>query len=267
MEKSRQLRSHSNSNNSSPALPKKAQDPDPPVTLKELKTALEDCVKDINKRIDEVLDKRLEILASEIRSSFEAKINRLEEKIASHATEIERLKSSQINNDRRFDELAFSVHEAKRKDIAKNIIISGIPEDDDTDEETIPVKAKAVLERLDCLNCEIENYYRVGRSLMNKPRLLKVRFRHLSDKVKAVRNAMRLRSNKDFLGVYVNSDLTPEERLERKRLNDKARLLRIENPTSEVQMRRRNLLMDNQIIDCSMPHRSLFRVQQRPSTT
>lgn len=268
MEKqSRALRSNANSNNSSPALPQKTNDSDPPVSLKELKIALEDCVKDINKRIDEVLDKRLEILASEICSSFQAKFTHLEGIIASQASEIEQLKSSQLSNDLRLDELAFSVHEAKRKDIANNVIISGIPEEvDDGDEREIPPKAKAVLEKLDCMNCEIQNYYRVGRSLMDKPRLLKVKFRHFSDKVKAVRNAMLLRSNKDFLGVYVNSDLTPEERLERRRLNDKARLLRIENPSSEVRMRRRNLMMDNKIIDCSMPHRSLFRKQQRSST-
>ena len=263
---SRTLRSNANSSESSPALPKNPSDSDLPVTLKDLKIALEDCAKGIHRRIDEVLDKRLEILVSEIRSSFQAKFNDLEEIIASQASEIEELKSNQVNSDLKLDALAFSVHEARRKDIANNIIISGIPEEEDVAERVIPPKAEAVLERLDCMNCEIESYFRVGRSLMDKPRLLKVRFRHFSDKVKAVRNAVRLRSDKDFLGVYVNSDLTPEERLERKRLNDKARLLRVENPTAEVRMYRRNLLMDNQVIDSSVPHRSLFRMQKRLSS-
>lgn len=258
--RSRTLRS--NSNNSSPTVQKKDNTSDSPVTIKELKATLEDCFDKMNKRVDEMLDKRLEVLAAEIRSNFQAKFERLEEVIAAQAAEIEQLKSLRLHEaDLKLDALAFSLHQRMRVEIENNVVMTGIPEAD-VNENEIPADAKAVLEKLDCLNCELVNYSRVGRSYDGKPRLLKIQFRHFRDKAKAVKNAKRLREETKFHGVYVNPDQTLEERREFRRLRDKANRLKLENPEAAVLLRRGNLWFDGTLADRSVPHRHLFRVQR-----
>lgn len=254
---SRALRS-----NSSPAVPEKGKGtevhPETPVTLLQLKSALQDCVADINCRVDAILDKRLEILSTEIRSSFESKIKHLESIIQKQADEIGELKSRQQMADGKLNAVAFSTHQRMRREIQTNVVISGIPEKAENEVE-IPEKAKEVLRTLDCYESVIVHHGRVGKSNNGKPRLLKITFRYLSDKVKAVRNAKRLRDDANFHGVFLNSDQTFAERREHKRLRDLASQMRIKNPDDDVFLHRGNLTVNGTIVESATPHRLLFR--------
>ena len=253
----------SNSNSSSPATQGNARgarsQSDTPVTLNELKAALTECVAEINEKVDAIVNERLERLRLDIRSDFEDQIKQLDLTIAAQAKEIEALKAQQIGVAAEVDSLAFTFHQQMKKDIARNIVISGIKEDEDEDE--LPTGVHEVLEKLDCAGGEIVQHSRVGKSQNNKPRLLKISFRFLHDKIKAVRNASNLRADARFQGVYVNSDFTFAERQERKRLRDKSVKLKNENPAAEVLLRRGNLLVDGDIVDVVSPHRLLFRPQ------
>ena len=251
----------SNSNNSSPAIQKSTKGtgphPDSPVTLSDLKIALADCVSQINERIDTVINTRLEKLRCDIQSDFERKINHLESTIAAQATEIEALRVHHTGVATQIDSLAYTLHQQMKKDIEKNIVLSGIAED--MDESAMPPKAKDVLDKLDCSRCEIVQHSRVGKSQNNKPRLLKISFRFLHDKIKATRNASCLRGDARFQGVYVNSDLTFCERQERKRLRNELTKRKNENPAADIFLRRDKLLVDDVVMDSAEPHRLLFR--------
>ena len=250
----------SNSSNSSPATQEKAKGPpslESPVTLHELKAALTDSVAQMNKRVDAIINERLERLRCDIRSDFEAKIKNLESIIHAQAKEIDQLQSVSAQAVSDVDSLAYTIHQQMRKDIQNNIVISGIPEEEDEDE--LPDKAEEVLEKLDCSTCEVMQHSRVGRAQNNRPRLLKLSFRFLRDKIKAVRNATRLRRDMDFQGIYVNPDYTAVERKERKRLRDESIALKRGHPDSEVVLRRGELLLDDNRVGIAHPHRLLFR--------
>lgn len=250
----------SNSSNSSPATQEKAKGSrslESPVTLHELKAALADSVAQINERVDAIVNERLERLRSDIKSDFEAKIKDLEAIIYAQAKEIDHLQSTHAEVVTDVDSLAYTIHQQMKKDIQNNIVISGIPEEDDEDE--VPAKAEEVLEKLDCSTCEVVQHSRVGRAQNDGPRLLKLSFRSLRDKIRAVRNASRLRRDKNFLGIYVNPDYTVVERKERKRLRDESIALKKEHPNSEVVLRRGKLLLNGNLVGVAHPHRLLFR--------
>jgi len=146
-----------------------------------------------------------------------------------------------------------------RRKIEKNIVIAGIPEDEDEDELT--TKAKDVIEKLDCSVDEIE-FSRIGKATDNRPRLLKVTFTSLREKLEAVRKASRLRNDETFRGIYVNSDLTFVERKENKRLRDECASSKRENLNADVVLRRGKLYINDKLVDIAAPHHLLFRARR-----
>ena len=221
---SRSLRS--NSTNSSPAQlsQSKASASFSPVTLSDLKSALDASFVKMNKMFNDTLEKSLEKLRIEISNDFQAQIASLESKIASQAEEIENLKSSFNHGnkiDSKLDSLAVASHELMRKAIEANIVVSGIPEDETIDDDSGLIGK--VLRTLDCPLSEVTNFARVGKASDHRPRLLKISFRSVGLRIKAVKNARLLRQNSCFYRVFVNPDLTFAERQEQKRLRDKAR--------------------------------------------
>lgn len=251
----------SNSNNASPASNENMKEvqsqQDAPVTINDLKVALADCVSRINEEMHKILNDRLEKLRCDIKKDFESRFQQLESTIAAQASEIEALKECHHRLSVGVDTMALSCHEKMRKDIECNIILSGIPED--SEEEDIPELAQAALGKLRCSEDDVLTHSRVGKSQGNKSRLLKMSFRSVDDKYKAVRNAPNLRNDAKFQNVYVNPDRTFAERCERKRLWQKSFALKKENPAAKIDLRRGKLLVNGEVLDSAEPHRYLFR--------
>ena len=259
---SRSLRSNSNTSSPVQKTPGtvSASSPMTSVTLAGLRTALDDSFKEMDKRFNDILEKSLEKLRMEIRNDFQAQIAHLESIIASQAAEIENLKScieTVSDVDSKLNALAVSSHRLMRKEIETNVIVSGIPEDEVINNNS--GLFAGVLSKLECPFSEISSFARVGKASGLRPRLLKISFSNTDLRIKAVKNAKLLREDSRFKGVFVNPDLTFAERLEQKRLRDKAREIRTLDSRARVILRHGKLIVGDDVVDVSVPHRHLFR--------
>jgi len=142
-------------------------------------------------------------LRVEIRADLLKEINDLKTVIEKQAIEISDLKRqaqfhSKLKTD--LDTLAEVTHGQMRREIANNIIISGLPEDSENDSSNVD----DILTRIDCRNCEVLHLERVGRATLSRPRLLKAKFSCPSDRMRVIHNSRRLRNDAKFSGVYLN---------------------------------------------------------------
>lgn len=106
-----------------------------------------------------------------------------------------------------------------------NLIIAGLPERDDG---TVDDRRKWDMESVEKLFRELCNLnadivsgiHRIGRVNSNRPRLLKVICRDVDSKISLLRKSRDLKKSQEFMNVYVNSDLTPAQRMDSKRLRE-----------------------------------------------
>lgn len=195
------------------------------------------------------LDEALHKLRIDIRKDIKTEISELRSIIDNQKIEINTLKS--IVTDQQS-----SILFLQRKDIEKNIVISGIAEiDEKKDKGTI-------LEVLQAVNPQIKDesithYHRFGKKT---PRQLKVSLSSKEIKFSAVRNAKKLRDDQNFENVFINSDQTRADSSESWRLRTKVKELKKDNPLKEIYIKGGSLLMDGTEIDKADPLKQLFRV-------
>ena len=237
------------------------------LTLNELNAAFDAYAEKMDLRIDSLFEKRLsaslEKFSIEIRTDLLKEINYLKSVIEKQGLEISELKRQVLFQSELRTELnAFAqfTHEQMRREIASNVVISGLPEDSKDDADHV----KDILTSLDCSNCEVIRLERIGRATVDRSRLLKVKFRLPSEKVRVVRNSRHPRNDIKFNGVYVKPDLTFAERHERKRLRVKMDDLRRQNKNGNITITKGVLYQDGFEVDHASPHRYLFRPQDSP---
>jgi len=258
----------SNSSNSSPVMDVKSakgatSNSESPVTLVELKNVLAESVAQINQKVETIINERLEKLREDIKSDFDGKIANLESTVAAQAAEIDALRAHNAMLAGEVDSLAMNFHSEIRKSVQNNIVVSGIPEDEDGTE--MPLIARNILEKLGSSVDNISHFLRVGKEQNGRPRLLKISLHSACERIKILKNARLLRLDSQYEGIYVNSDLTFGERQERKRLREKSLQIEKENPTAEIILRRGKLVVDGTVVDFISPHRHLFRAKESSS--
>jgi gas vesicle protein len=146
-----------------------------------------------------------------------------------------------VTQDRQFT--AKSVKEAvkavnEEEERSKNLIIYGIEEIEDGDWDTVlkvdplPSIVKSISEQINCSDCDIRNFYRIGNKAKGKVRPIKVEFLTSNDITNYLKNAHKLKSNESFKSVYLAPDRSLEQRVAHHKLVIKMKEL-IKNDNSK----------------------------------
>lgn len=177
------------------------------ITVSEIKNLIEGS----ENRVIKILKDEIGELNSSITSlklllkDLEQKNNELEEKYDKVTVELDLLKKQNLRRD---IELSSEIEDRTRRKL--NVVVSGIPESSNNPEQYDKEKCVEIFRKLDIAEDCITGVSRVGRrSDENSPRLLRVKFESVTEKVTAVKNAKQLRKFPQFRKVFVNPDRTP----------------------------------------------------------
>jgi hypothetical protein len=119
-----------------------------------------------------------------------------------------------------------------KKRIEKNIIISGLPSSTNALEEESQISN--VLKEVGVSLDKVKSHRRLlhsstSISASTRPAAVIVEFKELADKLRAVRDAKKLRESISFRGIYINEDKTKDQRISeaafRKERNERNREL------------------------------------------
>ncbi len=122
-------------------------------------------------------------------------------------------------------EVAEQVQREQRK---KNLIINGIPEKDEEDENGLEGEVLKILRATGAKKPMVNEVRRLGKHRENRIRPVLVRLEHLQDKITVISKAnTELRKAGDkFQGIYINNDLTKEEQEANRKLREEVKLRR-----------------------------------------
>ncbi len=121
------------------------------------------------------------------------------------------------NDDKSKKEIAEKVERYKRE---KNIVISNLQEDEVEETDDLLMKANDIFEKMGIHGIEVDDIYRLGKRKNNgKPRPLLVKLIRNYQKRSVMKEKKKLKGEK----IYINEDLTFEERKVEKTLRDKYR--------------------------------------------
>ena len=201
---------------------------------------------------DELLKLKCDLkdeLALIISNAVSGHVKQLEEKIA-HQQEIDNLKRYVWNSEK--DKL-----QAIRKELAPNLVISGLSESDFETSEELGEKVGKVLNFLDA-DLNKSTFRWVGRRVENKTRIVKVITGSVHERNRVLSKSRLLRNNPQFDKVYVDSDKCFLDRKELARLRGRARVLRNERPNSSVRLFRDKLFVEDDEVDHAEPLRHVL---------
>ena len=201
---------------------------------------------------DELLKLKCDLkdeLALIISNAVSGHMKQLEEKIA-HQQEIDNLKRYVWNSEK--DKL-----QAIRKELAPNLVISGLSESDFETSEELGEKVGKVLNFLDA-DLNKSTFRWVGRRVENKTRIVKVITGSVHERNRVLSKSRLLRNNPQFDKVYVDSDKCFLDRKELARLRGRARVLRNERPNSSVRLFRDKLFVEDDEVDHAEPLRHVL---------
>lgn len=188
--------------------------PNPTITLSDIKTLIETA---LNKKMDP-LEKKLDKLTDSINVIF------------TRMDEIERKYSELENRCREIEEekvIMFAEMEERQKRKA-NLIVSGIPEKENGSVEERrrwdEASIKALLHDLNNFASDaVVATHRIGKTDSRKPRLLKIVCRNVETKRTMLMHAKNLRSIDHYKGVYINPDMTPLEQNQNRTLREECK--------------------------------------------
>lgn len=214
-----------------------------------LREGLENIEKNFQSLKEQLSSDIREVIKSSVRESIAVELRSLHQTIKEQQEEINKLKHTVM-------QLELDRLKEKRREIACNLIIRGVDEDDERTEDQTKEKVTCLLQRA-VPSCNVVKAFRVGKLTQNIPRIIKVTVGNFNEKVSLLRECRNLR-NGVFHNIFVSPDRTTLDRKEDFRLRQKFKVLRIENPDSHVELRRGRLLMDGVEIDHEQPLRYLF---------
>lgn len=207
--------------------------PPKPITIEYLDSALKELRDSLHTNIVNELTQQIQQLRSII--------DKQNDTISLQSTQIENFKqqlSSQHNA---------IIHQAKRieamevKNRSLNLIIRGIPEN-----PTVPLIDDIQNNFKSNEPFNIVSCSRIGKLQQNNTRPIKITVSSFDDKIKLSNFA---RSNLRTKSIYVNFDEPPLTSRENKRLRDKAKSLKTDNPTKDYKLDKGRLLVDGMELD------------------
>lgn len=199
------------------------------------------------RRFCELLDLKLEtILESKLKSiigPLVTKIQELESKYCDLLEVCNKLKvaqASQLANSERLEVSARS----------KNIVVTGLQEDGNTKEEIQEIINIVTSTSSSTAATSNFEFKRLG-SHNSRPGPRPIQVVLTSDEISSLakKNAKLLRQYQKFNNVYVNPDLPPTTRKENARLRQRAKEIRLQNPTATVYIRKGMLFHNSNKID------------------
>ena len=189
-------------------------------------------------------------LAPIISQAVSGHVKQLEEKIALQQKEIDTLKHIVLKAEN--DKL-----QAVRKELAPNLVIRGLSDNDSETTDELGEKVRNVLNFLDA-DVNIVAFRRVGKRLVNKTRIVKVVTGSVHERNAALRKSKLLRNSPQFDQVFVDSDKCFLDRKEHERLRKRMKLLRNECPDKSVRLFRGKLLVNDDEVDNAEPLQHLL---------
>ena len=198
-------------------LKSKAKVTSNPDNLKDdLKTLISERFNQIEKNIDQLITKKLQENAT-ITKETEEKMNVALDQNQSYANAIEKNldagKLQTVLEERKNNEL---IQEKEREKRSTNIIIYGIDENANSEEENVDNQndknfINSFMETIG-LNVEPKQIVRIGKAAENKKRPLKLVMNNKIDKENVMKRLGNLKSNENYRGISVRDDYTLEER-------------------------------------------------------
>lgn len=218
------------------------------ITLQDIKVLIEKTNGDLLNSLTKNLEREVEKLNQTI-TSLHSRVEKLEETNAKLALRCELLERKNVQAAPE-DTTAFedACHESeerwRRRDF---LIVSGMPEHSSgsVDERNEKDRALAVelAHELGIADFEPDQVDRIGRVTGAKPRLLRIKCQNMSVKLSLLRHSKKLRESTRFRNVYINPDLTKQQRVKGAELR------------SELKRRRENgervIIRGGRIVDVS----------------
>lgn len=205
------------------------------LTLQDIKALIETSKKEIldgfKQEIDK-LNKNISLLQTRV-----DKLDATNVLLASRCQTLEQKIQHVENQDKMmFEELCGETEERwKRRNF---LMVSGLPElvsGSDEEHSTQSVAQRQAHDQELCAELfaslsegavAIGKTYRIGRSVNDRPKLLKVELTDPAQRSNILRKARSLRNSDKWTGVYINQDYTPRQQEQRKKLRDELRTRR-----------------------------------------
>lgn len=202
--------------------------PNTTVTLKDIKSLIEDTKSQLLTKFSQEIDKVSEMLACLLRriDDLDKKTDEIEKNCSnSHAQLDKEIKGIQKSNETNINDLMLEMEQRAYR--SSNIIIFGLPEPGEgTAEERKSAELATVNDLLSKIDADVNvpshrTSHRLGRQKNAKPRPLRITGFSIAEKSEILRKSKSLRSHGEYVNVFINPDLTPWQQHE-------AKLLRVE---------------------------------------
>lgn len=189
---------------------------------------------------------RNEIIA-DLNQLLTAKLSMLTTRIEEQDAEIASLRKCLLESERQ------RLH-TSRQEVASNIVISGLPEDDGETDDTLSNKVASVFDTLDVKDIDIDKctITRLGRPNGGR-RPIKVITPSRAKRDLLLSKAKTLRSNASLQSVYINADRCFLDRKEAARLRSVAKARREEHPNDHVRLSKGKLFINGDEFDRENP--------------
>ena len=186
-------------------------------------------------------------IISDLHQLLTAKLSVLTTRIEEQDAEIASLRKCLLESERQ------RLH-ASRQEVASNVVISGLREDDGETDDALSSKVASVFDTLGVEDIDIDKctITRLGRPNGGR-RVIKVITPSRAKRDLLLSRAKTLRSNADFNGVYINADRCFLDRKEAARLRGVAKAWREEHPRDNVQLSKGKLFVNGDEFDREDP--------------
>ena len=145
----------------------------------------------------------------------------------------------------------------KRRELSCNVIIKGLAEEGDEDDDSTLAKVTALLQEV-VPDAEVEEAFRLGRRKDTAARVVKVVLDSKDTRNKILTSVKKHSKEANFKNIYVNADRPLADRQEAYRLRQKMKGLKEQHPNRSIYLRSGKLYMEDTVIDREQPLQNLF---------
>jgi multidrug efflux pump subunit AcrA (membrane-fusion protein) len=187
------------------------------------------------KRLSEMLDTKLALLKDSI--------------IQTLSSEIAKLQSKNAQLSKAFDKQQLQIEQLETQARANNIIITGIPEGENQQQELKSIGAICKMVSKEISVSSITGHHRIGKKVDGKKRITKVIFHDRTSRNSVLYGDRTPLKNNTYKDIYINADESELTRAEGARLRKKMHEMRKSAPNSKVVITKGRLMKDDNEID------------------
>lgn len=191
-----------------------------------------------------------EEITTTVRAAVSMELRELQQKVVQQQKEIDVLKKYIIN-------LELSKLKDMRRSLSSNVILRGVPEEENESEGVLMEKVQDVCDAMSS-SVKITQVERVGKKSQDRPRPIRAITGSRDERNSLLQKSRSLRNDSTFQNVYLDTDKCYLDRKESTRIRLKAKQLRLQNPLAIVKIRKGILLVDDEIVDAENPLNHVF---------